>query len=277
MNRVQWWCAATDGPWTWEFQAYPGIWLLVGAILGAYLWALRQRRSEAEPPASRSQLFCFLSGLVLLWLVLDWPTGALAAGYLLTAHMLQFLMITFVIAPVLDAGMPDWMYRRLVEARGMGWLRFFVRRPVRAFVFFNAVLVLTHLPAIGDMLKPLWWGSMAIDLAWILSSMVFWWAVRPMGDREALAAGYGRRFLYLAGIKVPPIFLGVFFVNAEFPLFATYELANRVWGLSALDDQILAGVVMWMGTTPFLLYRLGAAWFAWAALETRDPGSARPG
>lgn len=269
MNTIQWWCSAQPGQvWTWSFQAYPGIWIFMLAIGAAYAGALRWARGR-ERSATRKELTAFGVGYLLLWAVLDWPLGPLAAGYLLTAHMTQYLLIVLLIVPLLDAGMPGWMVRRVCSLPPLGWL---VARPVVTFALLNGMMVATHLPVLVDALKPLQFGSMAIDLAWIGSALVFWWSVRTDAPEAERAARYGKRMLYVAGIKMLPIFLGAFFVFAEFPLFKTFELAARATPLSALEDQILAGLIMWMGTTPILLYRLGAAWFSWVALEARSSG-----
>jgi cytochrome c oxidase assembly factor CtaG len=273
VNEIRWWCSAQAGQvWTGSFQAYPGIWLFLLAILGLYIRAIARARAQSAPEGvsavSRSQLLAFASGFLLLWVVLDWPVGPLAAGYLLTAHMAQYLLISLIITPFLDAGMPSWMLQALCRASPLGWV---VGRPLLAFLLFNATMVFTHLPALADRLKPLQFGSMAIDLAWIASAMLFWWSIRTDAATHELAGRYGKRLLYVAGIKILPIFLGAFFVFAEFPLFQTFELAPRATSLNATDDQLLAGVLIWMGTTPILLFRLASAWFSWYALESAPP------
>jgi cytochrome c oxidase assembly factor CtaG len=260
--NVTWWCSARTGAaWDWTPQAFPGIWLFVAAVLVAYLVAVRRGG------ATRGEIAFFLSGWLLLWGVLDWPVGALAAGWLLTAHMGQYVVISLVIVPLLENGMPDWMHRRLLAARGMGWARWFARRPFASFLLFNGVMIGTHLPIVTDVLKPLQFGNLLVDLSWIGAAACFWWSVRPGLERASVEAAYGKRLLYVAGVKVMPIFLGAFFVFADFPLYRTYELATRALPLSAADDQTIAGWLVWMGATPILLFRLGSAFFTWYELE----------
>lgn len=277
--NVTWWCSAQTGPWTWAPQAYPGIWLFVALGLGAWLWAVRRagprHAAPGEPAVTRAQAAGFLLGWALLWATLDWPLGPLAAGYLLSAHILQYAVIVFLVGPLLEAGIPPWMRRAALAPRALAPLRRAVERPFAAFLLLNGVLVVTHVPLVTDALKPLQFGSMAIDLLWVGSALLFWLATSPDAEegRDRLDALYGRRFLYVAGVKVLPIFLGAFFVLADFPLYRTYELAPRALeGLTAHGDQVLAGWLMWVGTTPLLLYRLGAAFFTWHHLEERRAG-----
>ena len=103
----------------------------------------------------------FVGGLVILWLSLDWPIGALGAGYLASVHMLQFLLMALVAPPMLVMGpSPDAV--ALLERPGPGYavLRWLLS-PARAIVFFSAIVLLTHLPPIVDALMATQLGSMA--------------------------------------------------------------------------------------------------------------------
>src|SRR5690242_14931503 len=98
---MQWWCAALGETWTWNWRAYPGVWLFVLAfvllrrwLLGTGSWSLAPRREKVA----------FVSGVIILWASLDWPLGPIAAGYLASAHSLQFLLITMIAAPLLLLG-----------------------------------------------------------------------------------------------------------------------------------------------------------------------------
>lgn len=270
--NVRWWCSAQPGSaWTWEPQAYPGIWLFVALVAVAYLLLLR---STPSSPGG-GQRAAFAGGLALLWLTLDWPLGALAAGYLLTAHMLQYVLLSLVVAPALLAGVPAPLRVRALGAPTMAPVRWLVRRPIAAFGLFNAVLVVTHIPLVADTLKPLQLGSMAMDVVWLGTALLFWWSLTSDGEEAGPEAIYGRRMLFLLGTKILPIAIGALFVFSEFPIYATYELAARaVEGLGAKGDQTIAGWLMWMGATPLLVMHLAVTFFTWHELEAR--GAAGP-
>ena len=80
------------------------------------------------------------------WVATDWPIGALGAGYLLTAHMIQYVAYSLVIAPLLLRGTPRWMRELVLDAPGMGPLRALTERPFLAFVVFNVVLAAKGYP-----------------------------------------------------------------------------------------------------------------------------------
>ena len=88
---MNWWCAAQGVPWDWTWRAYPGVWLFIGIVAIAY-WTVGGGRS-VEP---RKRLL-FWIGLALLWASLDWPLGALGAGYLASIHMVQFLLMALLL------------------------------------------------------------------------------------------------------------------------------------------------------------------------------------
>jgi len=274
--NVRWWCAASSGAWTWTPQAFPGVWLFMALVGGAWLWAVLRvgprRVGPGQPVLTRSQATSFAIGWLLLWALLDWPIGPLAAGYLATAHMIQYVTITLVVAPLLESGLPGWMRAAIFAPRAMAPLRWIVERPFRAFALLNTVLVATHVPVVADSLKPLQLGSMAMDLTWILAALLFWLSTTPLRESVRIDAVYGRRLLYLIGSKLTPILLGAILVHSEFPLYRTFELAPRVFELTAKTDQVIAGWLMWMGATPLLIWRLASAWFVWAEIEARRAG-----
>lgn len=274
--NVAWWCSAQKAPWTWAPRFYPGVWVMMIALLVGYVYAIRRvgpsKVAAGEAVVTRDQVLSFGVGWVLLWVATDWPVGLLSAGYLLTAHMLQYMLYSLVIAPLLIRGTPYWMQRLVLDARGMGWARWFVERPFSAFVLYNVVLALTHLPAVADTLKPLQFGSMFMDVLWLVTGLLFWLAIGKF-DREPESLANGKRLLYVIGITLLPTIPGAFFVYAEFPIYTTFEFATRAFPeVSAQEDQVIAGMLMWMGMTPILLFRLALAFFAWSEVESQRAG-----
>ena len=83
---MSWWPSAGGAAWEWGWIPYPAVWLLLIVIAGAYAAWVRSlrpgRRRTGDPEVSADQIALFAAGLVVLWAALDWPLGALAAGYL---------------------------------------------------------------------------------------------------------------------------------------------------------------------------------------------------
>ncbi|HJU73815.1 MAG TPA: cytochrome c oxidase assembly protein [Gemmatimonadaceae bacterium] len=264
---MQWWCSAQNAPWTWQWRPYPGVWLFI-ALIGCLIWmwnrAGARRAGRRDAPLHPAAV----AGLFVLWLALDWPIGALGAGYLASVHMLQFQLIALVAAPFLLRGVtPD----ALSLLRGSP-LYETVRRltaPAAALIALNAVVLLTHIPAIVDALMATQGGSFAIDVLWLIGGLLFWWPVvlaEPAHPRfvPALKIGY-----VILGLMFSPVMFGIagFLVYSQHPLFATYELAPPVPGLSSKSDHVVAGLLMSVGGALVAFVAMTKIFFDWSKNE----------
>lgn len=271
---MTWWCSATRLPWDWAPRAYPGVWLAMAALLGLYARG-RRRMGPAEraaDPAWRPR--AFVAGWLALWAASDWPLGTLGAGYLASAHMVQYLVTTLVAAPLLVAGVSEPTLRRaLARTRTTGLVRA-ACRPVTAAVLFNVVMVATHAPVTVDALRTGQAGSFLLDALWLVSGFVLWLPV--CGPLPELRPSYPvRAVLLFVGAGVVPMIPGGFLTFADRPLYAVYELAPRVGGFDATSDQQLAGVLMKLGGLPVIWPVIGVLFARWAARD-RSPAGSEP-
>ena len=138
--------AATD-PWQW--QAHPEVWLLVASILALGWWAGRiigpRVVPAGQPVATPFQRRAFVVATILLLASADWPVHDIAEEHLYAVHMVQHLVITFIVPPLFLLAMPAWLARLLVLEGGTGSR--VLRRmahPVVAGVLFNGLVALTH-------------------------------------------------------------------------------------------------------------------------------------
>lgn len=243
----QWWCAAQQRPWSWAWQAYPGVWAFLLLLVGFYAWALR--RTGAGPPPGRRAAFA--AGILLLWAALDWPLGALGASYLASAHMVQFLVIALVAPPLLLLGIPGETYRGLASGGAAGTALRTLTHPLVALVLFGAVLGGTHWPPAVDALMVSQLGSFALDLAWLAAGTLFWWpVVAPVPERPRFGYPAKMGYLFLGTIVNTAPFL--FLTFSRFPVYAIYELAPPVPWLGTREDQVVAGLLMKMGGAAIL-------------------------
>lgn len=262
---MNWWCSARGTAWTWNWQPYPGVWLFILLIaLGVWWWNRAGARALGRAPMPLHPLF--VVGLFVLWLALDWPIGALGAGYLASVHMLQFLLMALVAPPLLLRG-PSSDALALLERPGVvpGIVRR-LTRPVVALITFNVVVLLTHLPGVVDTLMVTQLGSFAIDIAWILAGTLFWWPVvlRVPAQRRfppPVQIGY-----IVLGLMFSPIMFGLvgFLVYSETPLYGIFELAPPLPGISARDDHQLAGVMMSIGGAVIAFLAISVIFFKWS-------------
>ncbi|NNC74201.1 MAG: cytochrome c oxidase assembly protein [Acidimicrobiia bacterium] len=264
--NIGWWCTALESPWTWAWVAYPAIWAAALAPLVAYHLAMR-RRGESADETGRQRLW-FTFGILAFWVASDWPLGTLGAGYLASAHMLQYLLYILVAAPLLLLGIPEWMARRIVERLRMyRLLKGLSSRLLLTGIIFNIVLVGSHAPVTVDLLRTSAIGSFAMDFLWLASGLLLWLPLAaPLP--ELRNPSYPARMVYLfAATGIVAILPASFLTFSVFPLYRIYELAPRVNGIAAIDDQQMAGLIMKLGMLPVIWSVLAVQWFRWANTE----------
>jgi len=184
--------------------------------------------------------------------------------------MLQFLMYTMAVAPLLLLGIPEWMARRLVGRLRLYRLMGRCANPVVAGVLFNAVLIVTHSPWAVDNFRVNQFGSFAMDFVWLIGALVVWAPiVSPIPEHRMTSYPGRMAYLFLALGVVPAVPAG-FLTFAGFPLYATYELAPRVHGLGATTDQQLAGLVMKLGGIPVVWGTIVALMYRWSEVSRAE-------
>jgi len=267
---MQWWCSANSGAWSWTWRPYLGVWLFVIMLVATYGWLVRRSRT----PVPKVYPARFGAGILLLWVALDWPVGPLGASYLLSLHMGQYLLIGLLAPLLLLLGIPGSAYGALRRRPGFYRLVETVTHPVMAFLVFNAVLTLSHWPAVVDTLRVSQAGSFVLDLSWLLGGVVFWWPlVVPVPDRSGFQPLARLAYLGLNIVIVRPPMLILFY--SQFPAYRVYELAPPLLpGASPVDDQQLAAGIMKLGSSWIFFAAMGVILRRWHLQSVME--SARP-
>ena len=256
---MTWWCSAQGLPWDWTWRPYPGVWILLAALI---TWRVVTVRRET----GHARILLYLLGVLVLWLAADWPLGALGAGYLLSAHTAQYLLFTLVAPPLLIAGTPPSALRRMIRPSWAARIARFLNRPLVAFAVFNTVLLASHLPTVVDGLMTSQIGSFAIDMAWLVAGIVFWWQVfAPLPELGALPYP-GRIAFLIMNIFIPTV-PAAFLTFADYPIYALYELAPPIGNISARDDQQVAGLMMKIVGALIIFGTASALYFRWTRRE----------
>jgi cytochrome c oxidase assembly factor CtaG/copper(I)-binding protein len=265
---MQWWCAATDTAWTWSWQAYPGVWLFIAALGLAY-GRLLSRTEPGDVFTKRQRGWWAAAGILLLWIALDWPVGALGAGYLASVHMVQFLLIGVAAPPLLLLGIPRatlerWVARPLVHGtmRVLGY-------PLLSMGIFVLVMAYTHWPPVVDTLMATQLGSFALDMMWLVAGLIFWWPVAvSLPVRSWLIEPYKVGYLIVTTLVNTGVF--AYLTYSELPLYAVYELAPPVGSLSTRDDQLVAGLLMKVGGAVILWTAISILFYRWYKRSEAD-------
>ncbi|MBI2537722.1 MAG: cytochrome c oxidase assembly protein [Gemmatimonadetes bacterium] len=273
---MRWWCSALLGqPWTWRWQAYPGVWLFILGLGLAYAWALLRlpapRLAGDERPTSAPELVLIGLGLLVLWAGLDWPVGVLAAGYLLSVKTLQYLLIGYIAPGLMLLGTPRWLLRRMIRGRVVFLVARALTRPLIPLAVANGVLVATHLPVVVDNVAGSQLWTLVLDLVVIAAGFIFWWpALGRLPELHPMS--YGARIGYLGLNVFLPTVPASFFTFSQYPIYGLYELAPRVSGISAVADQRVAGLLMKTGGGALLFGTMSVMFFRWFRHEAEPEG-----
>ncbi|MPZ51704.1 MAG: hypothetical protein GEU79_03050 [Acidimicrobiia bacterium] len=264
MTEIAFWCTALARPWTWAWIAYPGIWL--SAIIPAVVYVRVIRTGERA--TSKRQIALFMVGMAVYWLATDWPLGTLGAGYLASAHMLQYLLYTLVAAPLILLGTPRWMAESVLRRLRLSRIASSMGRSlVLAGLTYNLLMISTHAPVTVDTLRVSQVGSLVMDVLWLLAGFILWWPViAPIVEMRHPRTPSKIAYLFLT-TTVVAILPASFLTFANFPLYATYELAPRIGGMSSINDQQLAGLIMKLVTPIVVWPSMAVMWFRWSARE----------
>jgi len=260
---------------TWSLPLVPLIGLILA--LAIYLrgwWRARQTRHH-DLPGWRA--CCFVGGIITLWIAVASPIDALA-DYLLTAHMIQHLMLMSIAPPLIVLGSPVVpMLRGLPRPIVAGlrpifcaqWLRSLhrvVMHPVVAWTAMNVAYVAWHVPALFE----LTFRSERIHdfehLCFFATSLQFWWLViqpwpaRARWPRWAVIPS-------LLSADVVNTALSATLAFAGKVLYSSYAEAPRVSFLTPLKDQIAAGSEMWVLNSVIML--VPAVSIAWRELSPK--------
>lgn len=257
-------------PWTrWELEPSIAVGLVV--LLLAYLGGIGPLRPAVaqRDRVERARVAAFVGGLVTLFVALTGPLDDLADTFLFSAHMVQHLILTLVVPPLLLFGTPGWLLRPWVLGVPLVPLARTFTRPVVAFATFSVVLTAWHIPTLYSLALRNEGVHIAMHLMFIASGVIGWWPVMsPLPELPRL--GYGMQCLYVALLGLPMAAVGALLTLADRVLFSYYAAAPRLWGLSPLVDQKLAGVIMWVPGHLAFVVALSIIFFRWAR-EDRYP------
>ncbi len=218
-------------PWSFTFEP---LFVALGAVA---LWLyVRAWRRERPPPGGRS---CSAAGVLMIVGALNSPLETIAVEYLVLFHLLQNVIISDWAPPLLILGLTPAM-RTAVADRGGSWFAS-VTRPVVAFPVWLVGWYVVHLGGVYDVAlrNPVLLNA---EHAFMIAiGLLFWWPVLADAPRSVATLA---RIAYVFAAFVFSAFLGLALTFAP-PVYGYYESRpERLWGISAAQDQNLGGILM---------------------------------
>lgn len=259
----------------WPFQ--PEVILPLLLLQGAYLYAvseLRPRVSDAGR-VRRRQVALFSSGVLVLYLATGSIVDHLADNFLLSAHVVELVMITLVAAPLLISGTPGWLVSYALRSAGVARVARLVTHPLVGLAAYNGVLLITHLPFFYDWALRNEGPHFLMHAMWFGAGVLMWWAIlSPTPELPRLP--YPLQMGYLFVQSLVPAVMASFITFSDSVVYSFYEEVPRIWGLSVIEDQQIAGGLMKLFGSLILWSFLVVVFFRWYALEkAQEQGSRR--
>ena len=243
------------------------IWLTVSIVLAGIVYvrgwfAIRRTR---RTQFTDMRLASFLSGLVLLWLAIGSPMDGFADA-LLSAHMVEHLLLMSFVPPLLLwglpvvpllRGLPKWMRRYIagpiIRMPLLNRLGHWLVTPMIAWLAMNVTFLAWHVPAAYDFaLEHEGWHDIE-HLCFLFTSLLFWWCILRPWPAAKERQGWGI-LLFLVAADIVNTMLSAFLAFCGRPMYAYYLNHPNPFQVVALDDQVLGAVIMWViGSLVFLV------------------------
>lgn len=238
----------------WQFD--PALMMNIALIAWLYARGLARLRESTQTrvPFGKVNLFSFLIGLLILIGCLNSPLDPLSSQ-LASAHMVQHMTIMTVAAPLIALGAPALLIGlglpptgRVALRRVSRFLRFMLgpvdKSLVGCWIVYALAMWTWHFPMFYEsaLRNPLIHDLQ--HLTFFLAAVFFWQPIvdpffRPKQNR-------GAAVFYLFTTTLHATILGAFMTIAPTAWYPHYEGITELWGLSAIEDQQLAGLIMWM-------------------------------
>jgi len=250
-------------------HAVESFWISASLILVAPLYLrgwLRLRRLGLDcVQAWRAS--SFIVGLFLIWLAIASPLSALDHE-MLTAHMVQHLLLMTFAAPsillgkpvkALIYGIPHRLLQvmdRSFQSTGLHQVWSALTHPVICWLGAASTLIAWHLPAVFVLgLRSQMWHGIE-QASFLATGLLFWWPVVEASP-SSLKWPESSILLYLFLATLPCDILSGFLVFCDRVIYPIYFVSSQPFGLSALEDQQCAGALMWTCVT--IVYLIAGA------------------
>lgn len=267
--------AVAQDPARW--QPHPEVWVLVAVVIGLGFYVDRTIQptmvASGHAAISRRQKAFFWTGVFVLWAASDWPVHDLGEQYLFSIHMVQHMVLSFIMPPLFLLATPTWLARLMLQGRfGRTLLR--LSKPVLAGFVFNLFVAATHWSAVINLAVTNGPVHYLLHLALVFLALMMWMPVcGPVPELRMVPLA---QCAYLFMMSVLPTIPAAWLTLAEKPVYSAYDRPYRLWHMGVVTDQQTAGLIMKLGGGAFLWTLIIVIFFKWSvARETEEKQSRR--
>jgi putative membrane protein len=247
------------------WEADPAILIAVGAL--ALLYAGGSVALKRCPDAK--QIVAYTAALLLILAAITGPVDELTKDRSFFVYIFQQMLLVFVVPPLLLAGLPDWLLRPIMLHRFVEPVARLLTRPLFAFLFFSSVFTLIHYPALCDRVCHVhpFYGD--IHTLLLFTGMLLWWPLlSPLPEYPRMA--YPLQVMYLFLLMIPMTAVAAPITMANSVLYMFYMGGLHPFGLSPIVDQVLGGIIMWVGQGAYIMFVFTAIFVRWARVDNEE-------
>ncbi len=210
-----------------------------------------------------------------MFFCLNGPLHDLSDDYLFSAHMVQHLVLTFIVPPLLLIGTPGWMLRPRCACRRIAAVARWLTRPR------SLLRAVQRDDSRRGTCPPLYNLAMATirvhiveHLMFMATAVLMWWPLlSPLPELPRLS--YPGQMLYCFLMSIPMSVVAIYIALADHVLYPAYEAAPRIWGILPLQDQMIGGLIMWIPGGLFFYGVMTVVFFKWAARDADSTDAAQ--
>ena len=251
------------------------------AVLAAlYEWRLTADRSRltaesrdpsavSRQPQSEGRRPYFYAALATIFLSLNGWLHDLSDWYLFSAHMVQHLLLTILMPPLLLAGVPGWMLRPALQYRPVALAARALTRPKVCFAAFQLTIAAWHLPVLYNQAMASHGIHIVQHLFFMVTAVMLWWPIQSQLP-ELPRLSYPMQMLYLFLATLPMAVVAVYITYSQSLLYPAYSAAPRILGLTPMQDQLLGGLIMWIPGGLIFFGVITVIFFRWQSHGAED-------
>jgi putative membrane protein len=271
-----------DDLWrSWNLE--PSILIPIALTLFIYLWGMRNvwQRAGTWHGIDRRRLLAFFGALLALFVAFVSPLDALSE-VLFSAHMVQHMLLILMAAPLLvmsdfpvaflwalPRAWSQTLGYRFKQSQPISRAWHAINSPFFAWILFTLSFWVWHASTPYESALENEAVHTLEHIGFIFTAVLFWWVLLKPSRQKHIH--YGMAIIYLFAAVLQSGILGALMTFADRPWYPYYATLVIPWGLTPLQDQQLAGLIMWIpGGAVLTLLTIGffAAWLR--ALEERS-------
>lgn len=275
----------------WSPYFFIALSLVVAAF---FLITVKYRdRFVGSEPLTKKEGTLFVTSIVLLYIIKGSPIDLL--GHLtFSAHMIQMAVVNIVIPPILMISIPKWLWKKVINLKGIKPLFRFFSKPLIAVVLFNGIFSFYHIPLIFDAVKTNMWLHAGYNTLLFILAVLMWWPLLNKLEEYQILNGLRKvGYIFANGALLLPSCALIIF--ADSPLYATFSDPS-MWAkslslcvpqatlsglnlsgpemftsLSLLNDQRLGGILMKITQEIVFSVVLAKVFIDWYRKEQYEP------